>query len=569
MTHKTHGTTSRGRWAGHGAEYFENQALGRARMRLGMLTMCVFAAFTAVGLRLADISMAVQANAEPTSAVVERARHRAELVDRRGDLLARNAEIVSLGADPRDVWDPVETAHRILPYLPGADEDTMVRRLSSGRHFVWLERRVTPQQHYDIHNLGLGGIQFVEEQRRVYPRGHSLSHLVGYADVDGEGLSGLELGLNDVLQSQDAPVMASIDLRVQHALRDELSSAMAEFGALAAAGVVMNVNTGEVLALVSLPDFDPHDPAGSPGEARLNRITGGVYELGSVVKPLTIAQGLELDLISPNTMFDVSRPLNVAGHNIRDFHRIDEPIPVREILGESSNIGTAQIAAMIGRDRQRDFLREIGFLDQQATEMPGAAHPLVPQNWGPLETATISFGHGLSVTPLHLASAISTLVNGGYRIEPTFVRCNDGDAVRRHRVISEETSHQMRALLRYVVAEGTGGNADVPGYEVAGKTGTSEKPNPRGGYDRDRLLSSFVGTFPASDPELVVFAMLDEPHATEATFGYATGGWTVAPTVGRVIARIAPLVGVMPVDMEARSAIAGAEAELLATLSPQ
>jgi len=568
MVQQTHGAR-KVRWAGRDSEYFENQALGRARMRLGLLTMCVFGAFMTVGLRLADISIAAQANVEaPTLTVVERARHRAELVDRRGTLLARNVDIVSLGADPRDIWDPVVAARSMLPYLPNADEDTLVRRLSSNRHFVWLERRITPQQHYDIHNLGLGGMRFVEEQRRVYPYRNTFSHLVGYSNVDGEGLSGLELGLNDRLQSQDDPVAISIDLRVQHALRDELTAAMNEFSALAAAGVILDVNTGEVLALVSLPDFDPHDPSSGSDIARLNRVTGGVFELGSVVKPLTIAQALEEDLVTPDTMFDVSQPLLIAGHRIRDFHRIDEPIPVREILGESSNIGTADIAALIGRDRQQAFLREAGFFDQQDIEMPGAAHPLVPTNWGPMETATISFGHGMSVTPLHLATAISALVNGGYMIEPTFTRREPGEQIERRRIISEETSIQMRELLRYVVTDGTGGNADVPGYEVAGKTGTSEKPAPGGGYDRNRLLSSFVGAFPASDPQYVIFAMLDEPHATADTYGFATGGWTVAPAVGRVIERVAPLLGVMPVDMQARSELAAAETEL-ATLSPQ
>ncbi len=568
MAQSTH-IPSKSRWAGRGEELFEDRALSRARMRLGLLTMCIFAAFTSVGLRLADISIAARANLEqPEVTVVERARHRAELVDRRGNLLARNVEIVSLGADPRNVWDPVDTAHQILSYLPQTDEDTLVRRLSSARHFVWLERRITPQQHYDIHSLGLGGMRFVEEQRRVYPHRNMLAHLVGYANVDGEGLSGLELGFNETLQREEGPVALSIDIRVQHALRDELAAAMAEFRALAAAGVVMNVNTGEVLALVSLPDFDPHDPAAGGSDARLNQITGGVYELGSVVKPLTIAQALELDLIAPEMMFDVSQPLRVAGHPIRDLHRIREPIPMRDVLGQSSNIGTAQIAALIGRDQQRDFLQEIGFLDRQAIDMPGAARPLVPQNWGPLETATISFGHGLSVTPLHLTAGIAALVNGGYLVEPTFAPHEEGARVPRRRVISEATSARMRALMRYTVTDGTGGNADVPGYEVAGKTGTSEKPAPGGGYDRDRLLSSFVGVFPASDPEIIVFAMLDEPQGTDETFNYATGGWTVAPAVGRVIERIAPLVGVMPVDMEARSATA-AENQQFATLSPQ
>ena len=561
------------RWAGKGFEYFEDQALSRARMRLLVLTVFVFLGFTSIGLRLADISIGAQANTNGGSiSAVNHARHRAEIVDREGRLLARNVDIVSLGADPREVWDPELSAESLGPYLNTLSEDTLVRRLASDRHFVWLERRISPQQHYDIHNLGLPGMQFVEEQRRVYPHGQSLSHLVGFSNVDGEGIGGLELGLNVLLQSTDEPVILSVDLRVQHALRDELSAAMEEFGAMAAAGVVMNVNTGEVLALVSLPDFDPHAPGESSGDFWLNRVTGGSYELGSVVKPLTIAQALDEGLITPDMIFDVSEPLEVADATINDYHPILEPITAWDVLGESSNIGTVEIAGLIGPEGQQEFLADLGLFDRLPIEMPGAAHPLVPTNWGPVETATISFGHGLSMSPLHLASATAAMVNGGFYVEPTFLRREEGAEIPRRRVISAETSDTMRAMLRYVVTDGTGGNADVPGYEVAGKTGTGEKPRPGGGYYRSRLLSSFVAAFPSSDPEIVVFALLDEPHGTAATGNYATGGWTVAPAVGRIIQRIAPFAGVMPTDMQQRSEMAninssdGADA---VTLPPQ
>jgi len=566
VSRKQHG--ARSQWTGKGFEYFEDQALARARIRLGVLTTFVFLGFTAIGIRLTDISIAVQANTNTeTVSVVEQARHRAEIVDRHGRLLARNVEITSLGADPRQVWDPVLSAENLLPHLNNLDEDTIVRRLASSRHFVWLERRISPQQHFDVHSLGLPGMLFVEEQRRVYPHGHSLSHLVGFSNVDGEGIGGLELGLNEDLQSTDEPIALSVDLRIQHALRDELSAAMEEFSAQAASGIVMNVNTGEILALVSLPDFDPHEPGQASAETRFNRASSGAYELGSVIKPLTIALGIEEGLISPDMMFDVSEPIQVADATIRDYHPMLEPIPLWDVLGESSNIGTVQIAEMVGTERQREFFEELGLLGRLAVEMPGTARPLVPENWGPVETATISFGHGLSISPLHLVRATAAMVNGGYLVEPTFRLREIGETVPRRRVISATTSDTMRAMMRYVVTDGTGGNADVPGYEVAGKTGTGEKPREgRGGYDRDRLLSSFVATFPASDPEIVVFALLDEPQGTAATHNYATGGWTVAPAVARIIERIAPFAGIMPQDMEQRSEQAAADA---ITLPPQ
>lgn len=561
---------SESRYAGHGVEYFETRAAARARTRLGVLCTFVFMAFAMLGVRLTDLTLAAQAESTGVSSPTPvAARHRAELMDRNGRLLAQNVDNIVLAAQPRDVWDAVSEATAIREVLPDLDEATLVRRLSRrDLSEIYLAWRLTPQQRYDIHSRGLPGIVFREEERRLYPHRNSLAHLVGYASDDGEGRAGLELGLNSEIQAAREPLSLSVDLRVQHALRDELMSAMEEFSAQAAAGVVMNVNTGEVLGMVSLPDFDPHQPGDPSSTAYLNRASGATYDLGSVVKPLTIAHALDLDIVTPETIFDVSGPYEVASHRIRDFHHIPEPIDVREILAESSNIGTAQIAALIGRDRQRDLFAEMGLLDRLDVEIAGAARPIVPENWGPLETATISFGHGLTLSPLHLAAATAATVNGGWLVEPTFVRRAENARVPRRRIFSEETSDTMRDLLRYVVTDGTGGNADVPGYEVAGKTGTAEKPRPGGGYDRNRLISSFVAVFPASEPEIIVFALLDEPSGTRETGGYATGGATVAPAVGRIVERIAPFVGVLPTDMEARSQLAANEAAIV-TLSPQ
>ncbi len=560
-------------WTSRGAAYFENRAAGKARTRLGVLCTFVFIGFSALGIRITDLTMAVQADdTGQITVATTAARHRAELVDRNGRLLAQNVENIVLAANPRDVWDPVVVAQQIRTVMPELEEGPLVRRLSDrSREVVYLAWRLSPQQRFAIHSLGLPGVVFRDEQRRLYPQGNSLAHLVGYARDDGEGRAGVELGLNEEIQNAREPVALSVDLRVQHALRDELSAAMEEFGARAAAGVVLNVNTGEVLGLVSLPDFDPHAPGDPTGGNYLNRVTGATFDLGSVIKPITIAQALDLDLVTPETIFNVRGPYEVAGHEIRDFHRIYEPIDVREVLAESSNIGTAQIAALIGRDRQRALFERLGLLDRQAIEVAGAARPIVPSNWGPLETATISFGHGLTLTPLHLATATAATVNGGYWVEPTFLRRGAGESIPRRRVFSTETSDTMRDLLRYVVTDGTGGNADAEGYEVAGKTGTAEKPGLQGGYDRNRLISSFVAVFPASDPEVIVFALLDEPHGNRSTGGYATGGATVAPAVGRIVERIAPFVGVMPLEPD-QEAVAGGQLITNAhnaTLSPQ
>ncbi len=557
-------------WTTRGAGYFELRASQRARSRLGVLCTFVFIAFSALGVRITDLTIAVQADDAGRTVVADTAtRHRAELVDRNGRLLAQNVDNIVLAANPRDVWDPVVVAQRIREVLPELDEASLVRRLSDRtREVVYLAWRVSPHERFEIHSRGLPGVIFREEQRRLYPQSNTLSHLVGYARDDGEGHAGIELGLNEEILAARDPIALSVDLRVQHALRDELSAAMEEFSAQAAAGVVLNVNTGEVLGMVSLPDFDPHSP-GDPGlTTHLNRATGATYDLGSVVKPLTIAQALDLNLVSPETVFDVSGPYEVASHEIRDFHRIWEPIDVREILAESSNIGTAQIAELIGRERQRALFDRLGLLERLPVEIAGAARPLVPSNWGSLETATISFGHGLTLTPLHLAAATAATINGGYWVEPTFVMRAPGDPIPRRRVFSQATSDTMRDLLRYVVTDGTGGNADALGYEVAGKTGTAEKPRPGGGYDRNRLVSSFIAMFPASEPEVIVFALLDEPRGNASTGGYATGGATVAPAVGRIIERIAPFVGVMPTEPDMGLQLLAARA-IDVTLSPQ
>ncbi|MFA7639248.1 MAG: penicillin-binding protein 2, partial [Parvibaculum sp.] len=365
--------------------------------------------------------------------------------------------------------------------------------------------------------------------------------------------AGMELYMDRTLSRRDDAgrpkfdrnnaTMLSIDLHVEHALRDELEKAMAEFSALAAVGVIMDVHTGEVVAMTSLPDFDPNDPMASSDDSRFNRATLGVYEMGSVFKAVTLAAALDSGRVDINGKFDATQPIKVARFTIRDYRGKNRWLSVPEVFVYSSNIGTAKIALQLGTEDYKGYLDRFGLLSRPNIELPEAGSPLLPSPWGELSTITTSYGHGIAVTPLQVVSAVSTVVNGGFRVRPTFLRQND---VRLgERVISADTSMAMRGLLRMVVAEGTGRSADVPGYPVMGKTGTAEKAV-NGGYARNRLITSFISAFPANDPRYAMIVMFDEPRATKNTYGFATAGWNAAPVTSRVVARVAPLLGLRP-----------------------
>lgn len=530
-----------------------SEALETGRSRLIATALAFVAVFGTIAVRLVDVS--VLDHQPPRQSGPAKARadgiemDRADITDRNGVLLASSLPTVSLFARPDDIRaarvDVEQAAVRLTEILPELDVAETAAALSSSRQFVYLRRNLTPRQHQDVNALGIPGLQFEKGESRVYPHGSLLAHVVGMTDIDNTGIAGVEKRFESVLHESREPLMLSIDIRVQTLVRDELARAVAEFRAIGATGMVMDVRTGELLAMVSLPDFDPNDPPPGTDPALFNRATKGAYEMGSTFKLFNTAVALDSGRINVTSSFDATKPLVFAGHVIHDDHAQNRWMSVPEILIHSSNIGSARMALEVGTEAQRAFMARIGMLAPPAIELPEVGAPLVPNPWREINTITISFGHGLSVTPLQLLAGTAALINGGEYRSPTLLAHAPDEQIQGVRVIKPKTSAQIRDLMRMVVTEGTGKKADVPGYEVGGKTGTAEKVG-RGGYRRKAVLSSFIAAFPMDDPRYVVLVMVDEPQATRETFGFIAAGWTAAPSAGRIIAQIAPLLGLMP-----------------------
>lgn len=527
---------------------------GRIVLAMGLFLLC----YVAVALRL--VFLAAAPATEPRhgySAEQALAATRPDILDRNGEMLATDIKTPSLYADPRRMLDVDDAIDKLTTVLPGLDVDTLRRELTADRAFVFVRRELTPSLQAKIHALGIPGLGFVEENRRVYPAGPTAAHVLGHVSIDHAGLAGIEQYLDGEglaalhaagLASDEAlhPLTLSLDLRVQHALRAELVAALDTYKAKAAAGVILNARTGEIVALASLPDFDPNNGVEALQPDRLNRVTAGVYELGSTFKAFTVAMALDAGVTTLKDSYDARQPIRVASFTIDDFHAQRRVLTVPEIFIHSSNIGSARMALDVGVERHKAFLRRLGLFDRTAVELPERASPLVPAKWREITTLTAAFGHGISVTPLAAASAAAALVNGGLLIPPTLLPRADGEAGRlARRVIQPATSEAMRYLFRLNVEQGTATKAEATGYLVGGKTGTAEKID-HGRYVRDRLLTSFLGAFPMDDPEYVTLVMLDEPRGTSQTHGYATSGWNAAPVTGRIIARIAPMLGVAP-----------------------
>lgn len=481
---------------------------------------------------------------------------RPDIVDRNGEILATDIKTASLYAEPRRIIDPDEAAEKLMSVLPDLNPVKTRRQLASDAGFIWLKREITPRQRAAIHNLGIPGVGFLSENRRFYPGGPTASHIVGHVNVDNEGIAGIEnfidgLGLADLHEAGFAlerglePVRLSVDLRVQHALRDELARAIERYTAIAGVGIVMDVRTGEVLGMSSLPDYDPNEPATSLDKNRLNRASVGVYEMGSTFKMFTTAMALDSGLVSLTDSFDATKPLRVSSFTIHDFHGKGRWLTVPEIFIYSSNIGTARMAMTVGIDGQKAFLEKMGLLSTLKTELPEAGAPIPPQKWSTLSSMTISFGHGISVSPLQTAVAAAALVNGGYYIPPTFMPRTERQAGElAHRVVKSETSDAMRSLMRLNVQKGSGRNADVPGYFVGGKTGTAEKVV-NGRYSSNKRRNVFLSAFPMDDPRYLVLVLLDEPNPEKPGIS-ATAGRNAAPTVAGIVRRIAPMLGIQP-----------------------
>jgi cell division protein FtsI (penicillin-binding protein 3) len=498
-----------------------------------------FVAFLGVGARLVDVTAFSEKQAVPhKSEAVFTAR--ADLVDRNGDLIARDQPADDLYARPRLLKDK-RAAAAALATATGADLARVKAVLSDKYSSALIARRVVPEMRAKVDALKLPGLEYLPNSKRDYPFGRTTAQIVGVTDLDGKGVSGLELGLEKQVRSGQGPIATSIDTRVQFILAHETALAMAEFHARAAGGLVMDVKTGEVLGLVSLPDFDPNARDFAEGDSGRNIMVQDVYELGSVFKILAFSLAIQDHKVRLDESLPIGNGFKIGKYTIHEAEHMPAYLTARDVLAQSSNIGTAQIALRSGAARQREFLTSLGLLRPLKSELPERARPLYPSNWGIVETATIGFGHGISVSPLSFAAAVASIVNGGRQIAPTLLK-NPVDS-RGEQVVSAETSATMRGLLRYIVTDGTGRKADVPGYDIGGKTGSAEKPG-RHGYQAHKLVTSFCAIFPIADPRYLVFVVLDEPHGTKATGGFALAGYTAAPLAGHVIARIAPLLGV-------------------------
>lgn len=481
---------------------------------------------------------------------------RGDLVDRNGMMLAADLLHWGLYLDPREVWDEPATRAALKAAIPGLEDARITRALRAGRR-TFLSGGLTPQVKKSIHDLGLPGLSFEPEQRRIYPLGSTGAHIIGFVDSGGVGLSGAERALNDELREAAvdgagaAATPLSIDLRIQAALEEELATAAAEFMPRGAVGVVTNVHTGEILGMASWPTFDPNAPGKASDDAKLDRAAGQVYEMGSTFKGFTVAIGLDTGVATPSSTFDASQPLKIGYRTIHDYHATRRVLNLVEVFQHSSNIGTAKLGLGIGPQRLEQYFRGLGLTEPAPVELRESARPLTPKVWNEDAVASTSFGHGIDVTPLALARAYGGLVNGGVVVPLTIRKLAPGVRPPGRRVVSEHTSQQFLQIMRANVSCtcGSGGNANVKGLNVGGKTGTGEKFDPAiRGYSKTKQVSSFAATFPTdgalTDPRYFVLILMDEPHPSANTYGYSTGGWVAAPAAGKVIQRIAPFLNV-------------------------
>lgn len=526
-------------------EYAPDLTLRGGGMRTRMVSIGLLLVFGVIAMKGLTVALQGSDPAVSVATPFAEAPRRADIVDRNGDLLATSVTVYSVFADPRAIGDADLIARELQTVLPNLDLETVTTRLSNNeRAFVWVERGITPRQRQAVFDLGLEGIGFREETRRAYPRRTLAGHVLGFAGTDGQGLGGIEYAMDDRLTSDPEPLYLTIDANIQFTLEAELAAAAGEFEAEAGAGIVMAARSGEVLGMASWPPIDPHlaTELALDDPARLDRASGALYELGSIFKPLTVAGALDAGAIRPSDRFDVREPIAIRGQKISDDHPIVGRATSFEIIAQSSNIGTVKIAWQMGSLRLQEFFSSLGLFSRSTIELAGAARPIVPDQFDDLHSATASYGHGIAVSPITFAGAFASLANSGETVTPTLLLAPDRKRNPK-RVMAAPTADLVVRMLRQAVVDGTGSQAEVGGYRVAGKTGTAEKPIP-GGYSETENICSFAAIFPADSPEYVVLIVLDSPKAGEGRG--RTAAWNAAPTAGRVIERIAPMLGVEP-----------------------
>jgi cell division protein FtsI (penicillin-binding protein 3) len=528
--------------------------MSHSRVMLGGGLFAV--AFVVIAIRLGMVTLFPNPD-DITQArkVVTPVADRADIVDRNGVVLATSLTTASLYANPKQIRDPDNAAELLNMVLPDLNIAATAGKLDTDRGFIWLKRNLTPKQQDAVNRLGIPGLYFQMETKRIYPQGALTAHIVGFTDVDSHGLAGVERSFDDVLSSGQRPVQLSIDLRIQHIVHEELAHAIADFTGIGGVGIVQDVKTGEVLSLVSLPDFDPSNPGDADADTRFNRATLGVFEMGSVFKIFNSAIALDSKTCSIGDVYDATHPIKISRFTIDDFHGKHRPLSVPEIFTYSSNIGSAKMADQFGAEVQQAYLAKFGLLERSPVELPevGMPHYPTPKNWKRINTMTVAYGHGISISPMQLVSGVSAAVNHGLMIPSTLLKRNVNEVPAGARVISEKVSGQIRQLMRLVTTVGTGKFANTPGYLVGGKTGTADKEK-GGRYALHANLSSFVATFPVSDPRYIILIMVDEPKGNAQSHGYSTGGWVSAPAVGAIVERMAPLVGMQQIPDDAPEA---------------
>lgn len=536
----------------------ESSSAASIRLRMLAVAAGLVVVTLAVAGQLLRLGLASQGEMRTASAEpIGQSYSRPDIVDRSGRVIATDVAANSLFADPALMFDRDEVAEKLARTLPGLNADDLRTQLAErNRRFVWIRRGLAPIEAQRVHDLGLPGLAFRRELKRVYPSGGLLGHIVGQVNPDNRGISGVERFVDEsgnveivhgAVASSAKPVRLSIDLGAQHVVLDELTKAVSRYRARGAAGLVMDATSGEIVAAASWPSIDPNVPGSIPDAEKPDRLQGGVYELGSIFKSLTIAMSIDDGLATLDKVYDVTRPLTFGSHEIKDLHPLGRPLTVRDIFIHSSNVGAAMMAMEAGNSRQLVFLARMGLTEPIRTEAGPVAPPLLPPRWGEVETATIGFGHGIAVSPLQFTAVLASLVNGGHRVEPTFLARSPKSSKPGEAVIKPETSAAIRELMRLNVtmAHGTGRRADVPGYRVGGKTGTAEMPG-KGGYREKAVISSFVSALPMDRPRYVLMVSLFEPQPEEGKSRGITAGLNAAPVTAAIVERIAPILGILP-----------------------
>ena len=546
-------------------EVMRDKSRGRAQLRLVFLALSFFSAFSLIGARMGILAATEPVEPRTASAGAEITASRADIVDRNGRVLATNMLTHALYAQTRDMIDPPRVASELAAIFPELDEATLLRRFTDGRSFMWVRKVLSPEQVQLVHEIGDPGLLFGPREMRLYPNGTLAAHVLGGASFGAEGVGSAEvIGTAGIEKAMDArlrdpatagtPLQLSLDLTVQATVEEVLATGITMMNAKGGAAILMDVNTGEVVALAAGPTFDPNDrpnnpTSGEPSDSVLfNRGIQGIYELGSTFKIFAAAQAIELELVNPETLVDANAPMRYGKFTIKEFenHNYGPMLSVSDIIAKSSNVGTAHIAMMIGAERQQAFLKSLGLFDPAPLELIEAkgAKPLRPARWPEIVTITAAYGHGISGSPMNLATAYASIANGGIKVTPTLIKRTT--PMQGERILSEKTALLAVGMLRRVVTEGTASLGDVPGYAVAGKTGTAEKVKRGGGYYDDKVVNTFAAVFPANDPQYVLVVTLDEPVETTGPKPRRTAGWTAVPVAAEIIRRCAPLLGMRP-----------------------